>query len=330
MLNRIRAVSALAGVTIVLTACASPSTTSPSSPASDQAAFPVTVTNCGTEVTLDAAPEKIFIVNNDDVAILSELDALNLVVARTAEPVDGVYSDAVAKAVKNIKLVATQTGATGGSIISIETILASGADLVLAPENAVDRETLAASGVALYSPPAYCNDTSAEGTGTATFDRVYDQLRNFGAMLGKSQLAQERIDALKATASATATDRGSAVALYVPSGGGTLYPYGAGSMVTPVFAAAGLTNVYADTPDRVFEVNIEDLLQKDPETVVLLYSDGTPAASISNFRAVAGIDALSAVKDNRIIALQFPFTDPATPLSIQGVAKLSTALDQLP
>ncbi|WP_169337841.1 ABC transporter substrate-binding protein [Propionicicella superfundia] len=290
----------------------------------------MTVTNCGAEVTLDAAPTSIFIVNNDDIAILAELDALDLVVARTAEPVEGVYSDEVLSALKGIRLVATETGSTGGSIISIETILDSGADLVLAPENAVDRETLAASGVALYSPPAYCDNAGTQSSGAATFDLVYEQLRTFGTLLGKSELAEQRISELTSTVPTTSTDRGSAVALYVPTGGGTLYPYGAASMVTPVFAAAGLSNVYADTADRVFEVNIEDLLQKNPETVVLLFSDGTAETAMANFRAVAGVEALSAVKNNRIIALQFPFTDPPTPLSIAGVSKLTSALDDLP
>ena len=296
--------------------------------------FPLTLENCGSAVTLNAPATRIFMVNNDDIPLLSALDALDRVVARTAVPLDGVYSDAVYEQIDKIDLLTSETGATGGSIISLETIIDAQPDLVLAPQNAVDREILASAGIAAYSPPAYCIDNADGPQGTATFERVFDQLESFGAMLGLDDLAARKIEELGSDVDALselhAGDNGTGVAIYVAAGGKTLYPYGAFSMITPIFAAAGLKNVYAETQDRVFEVNVEDLLGKDPETVVLLYSTGTPEAVTDAFLSVPSVQGMSAVKNGRVVALQFPFTDPPTPLSIKGAEVLAAKLDALP
>jgi iron complex transport system substrate-binding protein len=302
-------------------------------PAFSADAFPLSIENCGSTVTLPAAPKRIFMVNTDDVALLAELDAVDLVVARTSDPVAGVYDEKTYAALAKVPLVATGTNATGGSVISLESIIATAPDLVLAPESAVDRQLLAAAGIALYSPPAYCNDTALIPGGTASFERVYDQVANFGRILGRSDLATERIAALKQQVAAlgdAAAKHGTGFALYVSAGGKTLYPYGARSMVTPVFAAAGLENVYAGTDERVFEASTEDLLGKNPDVIVLLYSDGTPDNVLAAFAAVPGVENFAAVKNGRVIALPFPFTDPPTPLSVKGAVALAEKLAAKP
>lgn len=327
----LRMLGGLAALGLLLTGCTQPAAPPSTQPAEQSAAagFPATLTNCGRQVVLDAAPERIFIVNNDDVALLDALDALDLVIGRTAELSTGVYSSEVEAALAKVPLSQTSKGATGGSVISTEAIIAAEPDLVLAPESAVDADALKAAGIATYSPPAYCDDASDSPQGQASFDWVYDQVTAFGTLLGKPDLAAAKVAELKAQLAAPAASQGTAVALYVPTGGGTLYPYGGPSMVTPIFAAAGLENVYTSADERVFEVNLEDLLKEDPDTVVLLYSDGTPENAVKNFTGVNGVSELSAVKNKRVIALQFPFTDPPTPLSIKGVGALTEQLATL-
>lgn len=294
--------------------------------------FPVTVQNCGSAVTLAAAPKRVFIVNTDDIALLDALGALDLVVARTSEPVANLYAEELYGRIAAIPLIATSQGATGGSVISLEAILATEPDLVLAPESAVDRSLLAEAGIPLYSPPAYCNDPSQIPGGTASFERVYEQLARFGTLLGRSEQAEARIAELKAevAALATAPSHGTGFALYVGAGGKALYPYGARSMVTPVFAAAGLANVYAQTDERVFEAGMEELLGRDPDVIVLLYGDGTPEKVLADFQSVPGVETFKAVRTGHVVALPFSFTDPPTPLSIKGASALAAKLDALP
>ena len=266
--------------------------------------------------------------NNDEVANLEALGTIDRVVAITAEPQDELYQDATYDALGSLDLLSSETNATGGSVISQESILAATPDLVIAPENAVDRAALASAGIPVYVPSAYCNTPGPELSQTATFDRVWDEVRTLGKVLGVPDRAEELITEAQGKLSNQAKDEGTAAALYVSSGGATLSPYGGPSMVTPVFEAAGLQNVYADTKERVFDVNVEDLMARDPQTIVLLTS-GAEEETRQAFLSSPGVDDLAAVKNDRVITLSFPYTDPPSMLSTRGPEQLSALLAEL-
>ena len=313
-----------------LAACSTtPATGTGSAGSASAAAFPATVENCGSEITLDSAAERIVLVNNDALPNLEALQAVDRVVAVTSALQPGLYAEATYDTLAGLSTLSTEKNATGGSVVSLEGILGAEPDLVIAPENAVDRTALAAAGIALYTPTAYCANPGAELSEPATFDRVFSEITTLGALLGEADLADQVIASGKAGVETDAPDAGTAAALYVSSGGSVLSPYGGPSMVTPVFAAAGLTNVYADSTERVFDANIEDIIARDPGTIVLLYSSGDPQETIDAFLSAPGVAGLGAVQNNRVVALQFPYTDPPSMLSIAGPAQLSALLATL-
>lgn len=329
---RLTGLIAVALAAASLAGCAStPAASDASTPPAADAQYPLTIDNCGSEVTLAHSPQRIVMINNDALATLEALDAVDRIVAVTSTPQADLYQPDTVAEINRLAVLSTQKNATGGSVVSQESILGAQPDLVIAPENAVDREALAAAGIPVYSPSAYCRNPPPAYTQTATFQRVWDEMTTFGAMLGAPSAAAAAITAAQENlAGAAAADNGTAAALYVSSGGATLSPYGGPSMVTPVFAAAGLQNVYADTPQRVFDASLEDLISRDPHTIVLLYSGGDPQATIDAFRSAPGVSGLSAVKNGRIVALPFPYTDPPSVLSTRGPAELSTLIADLP
>lgn len=325
---------ALAATTLLATSCGSPTTGSPAPGTSAPAAlpsadaFPVTVTSCGTELTLDAAPQRIFLIGADTIPLLDAVGALDRVVSRTGTLPTDVYDPDLQTAAEAIPVVESGVGETGGSVISSEVVLASDPDLVIGPTNGVDSGTLTAAGIPVYTPPTYCPEGTSAQTGTATYSWVQDQVSEYGRMLGATQQARattdqltQRLDALE-----PAGERLTAAALYIPAGGGTFYPYGAPSMVTPLFDAVGLDNVYADNQQRVFEGSAEDLLDRDPDVVVLLYSDADDTAVRDDFTALPAAQRLTAVQQDRLLTLRFPYTDPPTPLSVDGVEVLTEQL----
>lgn len=286
--------------------------------------FPVTIDNCGDPVTLDAAPERIILVNSDALADIEALGAVDRIVGITSEPAPGLYDPTTYEALDALALMSTEKNATGGSVVSQESLLGANPDLVVAPANAIDRAALERAGVAVYTPPAYC--ATSPYSGPASFDRVWSDLTDLGALLGESDRAAEVTAELRESVASAASDRGTAAAIYVSSGGTVLSPYGAQSMVTPVFAAAGLENVYADIDERVFDVNAEDLSARNPETVVVLYSSGEPQDAVDAFLSAPGVLSMSAVREGRVIPLLFPYTDPPSVLSVQGPAQLDALL----
>jgi iron complex transport system substrate-binding protein len=311
-----------------LSACAT--TPASSASATDAADAVITVENCGSQVALDSPAKRIVLVNNDSLPDLEALDAVDRVVALTSTVQQGLYKDSTYATLDSLDLLSTEKNATGGSIVSQESILGAQPDLVIAPENAVDRAALTASGIAVYTPSAYCANPGPELSEPATFDRVWSEVRTLGTLLGESDQAEQLVAQGTASLDSQAPDAGTAAALYVSSGGSVLSPYGGPSMVTPVFAAAGLTNVYADSTERVFDANIEDIISRDPRTIVLLYSSGEPKDVIDSFMSSPGVSALSAVQKGRVVALQFPYTDPPSMLSIAGPKQLRGLLATLP
>ncbi|SDD85327.1 ABC transporter substrate-binding protein [Auraticoccus monumenti] len=326
---------ALAATTLLATSCASPTAGSPapgsgSDPAAAPSAggFPVTVTSCGTELTLDAAPQRIFLIGADTIPLLDAVGAVDRVVSRTGTLPTDVYDPDLQAAAEAIPVVESGVGETGGSVISSEVVLAADPDLVIGPTNGVDSGALTAAGIPVYTPPAYCPDGTSPQTGTASFQWVQDQVTEYGRMLGATDQAQATNDRLtqQLTQLEPAGERLTAAALYIPQGGGTFYPYGAPSMVTPLFEAAGLDNVYADDQQRVFEGSAEDLLDRDPDVVVLLYSDEDDSAVRDAFADLPAAQQLTAVQQDRVLTLRFPYTDPPTPLSVDGVGQLTEQL----
>ncbi|CAD6011597.1 ABC transporter substrate-binding protein [Agreia sp. COWG] len=319
---------------VALTGCSGTSSTATGSAATDDSAaasgaFPVTVSNCGSQVTLTAPARRIVLVNNDSLPNLEALGVVDRVVALTQTLQPGLYSDDTYSTLSSLAVLSTQKNATGGSIVSQESILGAEPDLVIAPENAVDRAALNASGIAVYTPSAYCANPGAELSEPATFDRVWDEVRTLGRLTGETSAADDAVAKASADLATPAPITGTAAALYVSSGGGVLSPYGGPSMVTPVFAAAGLSNVYADSTKRVFDANVEDIISRNPGTIVLLYSSGDPADVTASFLSAPGVSGLAAVQAKRVVALKFPYTDPPSMLSVTGPAELRRLLAAL-
>ncbi|WP_084523484.1 ABC transporter substrate-binding protein [Nocardia inohanensis] len=317
--------AALAVTCAITVGCAAPE---PSANGKGDAAERISVDNCGSRITLDAPPERILLVNNDALPNLEALDAVGNVVALTTRPQAGLYRAETNATLERLTPLTAAKNATGGSIISKEAVLGVEPDLVIAPENAVDRGELESAGIAVFSPTAYCLEPGADLTATATFDRVWSEMRSLGTLLGKKDLAEKAVTETPPM-TRTPAPQADAAALYVASGGAALSAYGASSMVTPVFEAAGLRNVYLDFRERVFDINVEDLIARDPDTIVLLHN-GDPQQTIDNFRTNPGVSGLSAVRAGRVVALAFPYTDPPSMLSVQGPRVLAESLAALP
>ena len=67
-----------------------------------------------------------------------------------------------------------------------------------------------------------------------------------------------------------------------------------------------------------------------PATIVLLHSGDTAEQTLSSFLSTPGVDALQAVRTDRVVTLPFPYTDPPSVLSTEGPEQLTQIVDQLP
>ncbi|WBB52809.1 ABC transporter substrate-binding protein [Verrucosispora sp. WMMD573] len=285
--------------------------------------YPVTVTNCGVEVTLDAAPERVVLLKSAAVPYLHALGVLDRVTARAGQYPREYYDAETLAELDRIPLLTDKTDTSGHLQISKEVVISQEPDLVLGEVDNLSRDTLSAVDIPLLEEPAMCPDNTA----TPSFDDIYRQLETYGRVFGREAQAATAVGALKdrmttVQAAAGAASGRTAAVLYPTVGGGTTYAYGAASMAHPQLAAAGFRNVFGDTPERVFEVTVEELLGRNPDVLILLYSDGDPAAVEQGLTGLPGAEKLNAVRAGNVMTQLFNFTEPPTPLSIDGLERI--------
>ncbi|RIV39103.1 ABC transporter substrate-binding protein [Micromonospora radicis] len=285
--------------------------------------YPVTVTNCGVDVTFAAAPQRVVLLKSAAVPYLHALGVLDRVTARAGQYPTEYYDAATLAELDRIPLLTDKTDTSGHLQISKEVVIGQQPDLVLGEVDNLSRDTLSAVDIPLLEEPAMCPGSTA----VPSFDDVYRQLETYGRVFGREAEAATAVTALRdrtakiQAAAGTAAERTAAV-LYPTVGGGTTYAYGTASMAHPQLRAAGLRNVFGDVQERVFEVTVEELLGRDPDVLILLHGDGDPTAVAQALTGLPGAEKLTAVRDGQVMTQLFNFTEPPSPLSVDGLERI--------
>ncbi|PZF85902.1 ABC transporter substrate-binding protein [Jiangella anatolica] len=286
--------------------------------------YPVTVENCGVDVTFDAPPERVVLLESAPVTIMHELGVLDAAVLRAGAFPEEYYDDETDAAIAGIESLGEDLDTSGHLQISQEVIIAQQPDLVMGLPDGITREGLDGVGIEALVQPVMC----PEGVDATTFDDVYEQIETYGRIFDRADEAgalvadlQARVAAVEESVAA-APERTAAV-LYPTVGGGSGYAYGNRSMAHPQLEAAGFTNVFADVDERVFEVTLEQIIAADPDVLILLHVDGDPAAVKDAVVGLPGADDLRAVQNDDILVQLFNFTEPPTPLSIDGLERIA-------
>lgn len=325
MTSKLRAAGVCGLLTVlVLAGCSAPTTPSDTSTTElGDTEYPLTVQNCGEEVTFDRAPERVMLLESAAVTLLDGLGVLDDVIARAGTFPAEYYDAELGARVAEIEVLSDDIDASGHLSISAEVVLGQQPDLVLGLPEGLTRETLYDGGANTLIQPVYCPGD----VGDATFEMLYEQIIEYGAIFDRAPEAdalveklRERVAAVEAS-TAGAPSRTAAV-LYPSVGGGPVYAYGRSSMSQPQLAAAGFANVFADTGERVFEVSVEELIDRDPDVLILLYQ-GDQTGVLESVETLPGADALRALKNDNVLIQLFNFTEPATPLSVDGLEHIA-------
>lgn len=318
-------VASAAIVSLILTGCAASGATPEAEiVASDgSTAYPLTVDNCGEEVVFSEPPERVVLLETAPVTILDGLGVLDRVVSMAGTFSPEYYEPDLADRLSNIDLLSDEIDASGHLMINSEIVLAQEPDLVLGLPEGITREGLRDGGAGALVQPIYC----PTGVGDTTFEQLYEQVLTYGQIFDRNAEAaalvadlEERVAAVEAK-TASAPDRTAAV-LYPSVGGGPLYTYGRASMAQPQLEAAGFTNVFEDASERVFEVSVEEIIDRDPDVIVLLYQ-GSEAGVLDEVANLPGSDALGALERGDVLIHLFNFTEPPSPLSVTGLELIS-------
>lgn len=318
-----------------LSACGASEAVEPSGTAAvgqGSTSYPLVVDNCGTEVTLDAAPQRVVSLDQNSTEILLSLGLEDRLVG-TASWTDPVLP--------SLEQANADVPRLADNAPTYEVTLGADPDFVTASfgrhfnEGGVaTRERFAETGVASYLSPTDCdNGTSVNGGGTRTtpltIDALYTEITELGEIFDVSDRAAELIDDLRGRAAA-ATEGvgfdGTTVAFWFAD---TKTPYVAGGLGSAALLASttGLDNVFADIDDDWPASTWESVVDRDPQVLILgdLQRDRFPGDRLDDKVAFLESDPLTktmdAVRNQRYIALHGAELNPSIRF-VDGLEKI--------
>ena len=293
--------------------------------------FPLEIPNCEATLRFDAPPERIVLLESAPVTTLDGIGVLEKVVSRAGAFPPGYYDEDLAARIEAILALSEDIDASGHLQISQELVIAQEPDIVFGLPDGVTREALADVGAQVVVQDVFCG-TDGE---RASFETLHATIEEYGRIFDRAAEAEsliasldERVAAVADSAAALGT--ATAAVLYPSVGGGPLYTYGAGSMATAQLDALGIENVFADTPDRVFEISAEPLLAADPDVLLVLYQgEGDGSDLVAEMIAQDQLSSLRAVQQDALLPLLFNFAEPASPLVVDGLEQIHDWLQEL-
>lgn len=318
--------SAIAVSALTLSACAG-------APDDDDSAesgegFPVEVESCGFTSTVETAPERAITLNQGATEIVLAL-GLEDRLAGTAY-LDDEIAPQWQDAYESVEVIEEF------DFPDHETILEYDPDLIIGsyssafePEVGGPRDELQEEGTASVLSPFACEDTDLRPE--PTFDAVWDEVELVATAFGEPQRAddlrseqQEVLDDLAEQA------QGDGVTVFWWDGGTDTPTAGTGEGGPQlVMDAAGATNMFADVEGSWGDVSWEDVLDEEPDVIVLVDAAWSTAEDKRDY--IEGDDVLSelqAVQDEAFVVIPFSESTPGVRL-VDGATDLSEQLGAL-
>lgn len=320
-----------AGLTLTLVGCGTataPPPTAGEATTTPTSAYPLTVTDCGDPVTLDAVPAQVLTIGSDAIGLLDAAGAAGRITARAGE-----FGSALPEGLSQPPTDATILDPADPTT---EKIIGSGVDAVVGYGFfKADPQALKDAGITLLTVSGECGHDTGEKVTPVTFDIMLGDVTRFGQVFGTNAAAAEsaerlsgRVEAVRASRPAT---QRSAAAVYYFSSSSPMSAYGGTSILQTQLDLTGLQNAYGDQAKTYLEVSNESLLEADPEVIVLVYGLYGESFETARKRLLAepGAKDLQAVKADRIIGLPGNQTT-ASPAAVAGLERLRKASEGLP
>jgi iron complex transport system substrate-binding protein len=290
--------------------------------AESDAAYPVTIENCGRQLTFDKAPQRVVSLWQPQNELLLALGVQDHIVAFA-----GIYTDLpadLAAAAEGIPSIGDSMAWPGK-----EVLLSQQPDLVVSElmegfafDPSQGRATVAeleALGIQVYSASA-CTVADYAGKRIET---VYTDLENLGKIFGVSDRAQALIDAMKSRQAdivAKVAGRPTPRVAFYNGGEGPLNVLSGGVWGDTITQANG-ENVF---PSDAFMVGVEEFAAAQPDVIIIGTYPGQDAETLIAFLQ-ATFPTVPAVQNNRLYPVPTIETE-ATVRVIDGFEKIARAI----
>jgi iron complex transport system substrate-binding protein len=334
-LARLRAAAVTGLVLVALTGCGA-SEEVPAATAVDagegSTAYPLTLRNCGQEVTVERAPSRVVSLDQDATEILLSLGLQDRMVG-TASWTDPVL-DALADANAEVPRLADNAP-------TYEVLMGADPDFVTASfgrhygtGGVVTRDRLAETAIPSYLSPTDCDaDVSINGGGQRTtpltVDALYQEIREMAEVFDVKDRGEALVASLqqRAAAATEGMDLGGATVMYWFADTKTPYMAGGFGATALLSRQVGLTDAFPEVRDDFVATGWESVVDRDPDILVLgdLQRDRFPGDRLQDKVDFLTSDPLTrdltAVTEDRMVALHGAEMNPSIRF-VDGLEKI--------
>jgi iron complex transport system substrate-binding protein len=323
--NRIRliAVPAIAVTALFLAGCATSAPPASAPTATVDPAAPVTVDNCGVEVTFDKAPERVVTIKSSTTEAMLALGLGDRIVGTAFQ--DGPVPEQWEADAAKLTSIADKVPSEEVALELEPDMIFAGWESNFSAEGVGEREELATLGVASYVSPAACQSSGQPNP--LTFDDIFSEVEELGAIfrVDASPLVteqQEALDNLKPAGDGRS-------ALWYSSGSDT--PYVGAGIGAPqlVLDTVGLANVAGDVDATWAPLSWEAVVDADPDFIVLVDATwNTAAKKIEMLQTNPATANLSAVQNSRYLVVPFAASEAGV-RSVEAAESINSQIEEL-
>lgn len=324
------ALAALPIALLLLSGCATAdaaATAADPTDASEEAAggtgYPLTVDNCGTKLTLDAAPERVLTIKSSTLELMLALGLGDRIIGSAFS--DGPVPEQFTEAASGIDVVSDKVPSQEATLALEPDFIFAGWESNLSAEGAGERADLAKLGVASYVAPAACKGEGYKPD-PLNFDEVFREFVEAGDIFGVPDVAARLVAGQQAALDAVVPNDEGLRALWYSSGDET--PYVGAGIGAPqmIMGAAGLDNIGKDVHDTWTSMSWEAIVDANPDVIVLVDAAwNTADAKIAQLESNPATAALPAVQQRRYVVLDFPSTEAG----VRNVGAVESIVKQL-
>lgn len=277
--------------------------------ADPESAFPVTIDNCGVEVTVDAPPERAVTMNQAATEVMLALGLEDHMIG-TAYLDDEILPE-FATAYAAIPVLSDGYPSTE-ALFDVEPDFVYGSYASAFREDAAgERDSLSDLGIATYLSIGGC-PTFRESGEELDFEHVFGEIRDVAAIFGVSDRAEELIVEYQAAVDAAEIVADGSVSVMWWDGSTDAPSVGAccgapGMMMR----ALGLDNLYGGEAGSWANITWEQVVADDPDVIVLIDAEWDLAADkLEYLRNDPALADLTAVREERTVVIPFSATTP--------------------
>ncbi|MDE3722934.1 ABC transporter substrate-binding protein [Nocardiopsis sp. N85] len=314
---------------LMLSACGTSVAPEASPEAETAEGYPLTVENCGTDLTFEAAPTSVVGLSPSQTELLVELGLADRLVGQ-AQVAHYELDDDVTARIADVPVLSEDTPPTREDLLNVAP------DFVYSPtgyeftaeQGFASIEQLSEAGANAYTATGGCFDRRAVGT----VDDLFTDIENLGLIFSvpgpAEELADQGRERLEAVTDTIGdAERTSVAQLYVE---GTTVSAIGGGVEYDIIDRAGGANVF-DRDEPAFAdffaavITPEEVTSRDPDVIVFAVNDDDHEAATRAHLAETFPD-VAAVAEDRLVAIPNSDLFPGTLGNIDAVERIAAEL----